>query len=144
MYGSPLAPGTEAPDFTLRDQDGNAITLSHLRGKNVILVFYPKDETPTCRRQLCEFRDQTALVSAKDAMVFGVNAGDSGSHAAFRAQHGFPFPLLVDEGRRVSKLYAAKGVLWTVRTVYVIGRDGRIVYSKRGKPEVEEVLSAVR
>jgi peroxiredoxin Q/BCP len=140
--GPPLPPGTPAPDFTLRDQDGNAVTLSKLRGKNVVLVFYPRDETPVCRKQLCEFRDAQPLTATTGTLVFGVNPGDEKSHAAFRSRYKLPFPLLVDEGSTVADLYRAKGLLWTVRTVYLIGRDGRIRYSKRGKPVPEEVLAA--
>jgi peroxiredoxin Q/BCP len=140
--GPPLPPGTLAPDFTLRDQDGKAVTLSKLRGKNVVLVFYPRDETPVCRKQLCEFRDAQPLTSGSDTLVFGVNPGDGKSHAAFRSRYRLPFPLLVDEGSAVAAVYKAKGLLWTVRTVYLIGKDGRIRYAKRGKPLPGEVLAA--
>ncbi len=70
------------------------MTLSKLRGRNVVLVFYPADETPTCRQQLCEFRDQWPLVESRNTVVFGVNPGSAESHAAFRAKRSFPFPLL--------------------------------------------------
>ena len=142
LYGSPLEPGTQAPDFTLRDEGGRAVTLSSLRGKNVVLVFYPKDETSVCRKQLCEFRDRSELTSSKDTLVFGVNPGSAKSHAGFSNNLKLPFPLLVDERGDVAKLYRSKGVLFPVRTVYLIGRDGRILYSRRGKPSPEEVLAS--
>jgi peroxiredoxin Q/BCP len=142
LYGSPLALGTEAPDFTLPDQDGNSVSLSSLRGHNVVLVFYPRDETPVCRKQLCEFRDQAQLTSSKDALVYGVNPGHASSHAGFREKLHLPFPLLIDEGGRVAKMYQSKGLLWPIRTVYLIGRDGKILHAQRGKPTPEEVLAA--
>jgi len=133
--------GADAPDFTLRDQDGNAVKLTALRGRNVILVFYPADETTLCTRQLCEFRDQWASAQAKDALVFGVNPADQRKHAAFRANHRFPFPLLADPGQRVGASYRTKGLI-VKRTVYLIGKSGKIRYAKRGKPMPEEVLAA--
>ena len=142
LGGSPLATGTKAPDFTLRDQDGNSVTLSSLLGRNVVLVFYPRDETPVCRKQLCEFRDEAPLTSSKNTLVFGVNPGGTSSHAGFRNNLKLPFPLLVDEGSRVAQMYNAKGLLWTIRTVYLIDRDGVIRFAQRGKPSPTEVLSA--
>src|SRR5687768_7937747 len=94
LFSSPLPPGSPAPDFTLADQDGNLVNLASLRGSNVILVFYPKDETPVCRQQLCEFRDRFAITAAKDTRVFGVNPGSAQSHAGFRRNNSLPFPLL--------------------------------------------------
>ncbi len=141
LFGKPLATGIPAPDFTLSDQDGKKYTLSKLKGKNVVLVFYPADETPTCRQQLCEFRDGWGDVKKKNAMVFGVNPGSAASHAKFKEGRSFPFPLLVDEGQRVAKLYAAGGLM-VRRTVYLIGPDGVIRYAQRGKPAPEEVLEA--
>lgn len=140
--GPPLSPGTAAPDFTLLDQDSKSVSLSQLRGRNVVLVFYPHDETPVCRKQLCEFRDDHALSTSKNTLVFGVNPGGTGSHARFRDKQRLPFPLLVDEGGQVARLYNCKGPLWIVRTVYLIGPDGIIRYARRGKPLPSEVLSA--
>ncbi|HLJ14051.1 MAG TPA: peroxiredoxin [Bryobacteraceae bacterium] len=133
--------GAEAPDFTLPDQDGKAVTLSKLRGKNVVLVFYPADETKVCRQQLCEFRDRWPQMEAKDTVVFGVNPGSAKSHAAFRKLRNFPFPLLVDSSKQVAALYHADGPI-IKRTVYLIGKNGRIRFAKRGKPLPEEVLAA--
>jgi peroxiredoxin Q/BCP len=130
-----------APEFTLPDQDGNLITLSGLRGGNVVLVFYPGDDTTLCRRQLCEFRDKWELVAKRNAIVFGINPADAGSHAAFRNRHGFPFPLLVDKGQKVAALYRANG-LWVKRTVYLIDGAGTIRLAQRGKPDPAEVLAA--
>jgi thioredoxin-dependent peroxiredoxin len=141
LFSDPLPLGEQAPDFALRDQDGATVSLEALRGKNVVLVFYPADETTLCTRQLCEFRDRWALAQAKDALVFGVNPAAEAKHARFRANHRFPFPLLADPGQRVGALYRTKGLI-VKRTVYLIGKSGKIRYAKRGKPEPEEVLAA--
>lgn len=142
LFGGPLARGTKAPDFTLKDQDGKTVTLSKLRGKNVVLVFYPADETPTCRQQLCEFRDHWPEVQSKNTVVFGVNPSSAQSHAKFKKNRSFPFPLLVDEGQNVAKLYRADGMIVVRRTVYLVGPDGVIRYVSRGKPEPDLVLKA--
>jgi peroxiredoxin Q/BCP len=141
LFSSPLPVGTPAPDWTLRDQDGNPVALSSMRGKNVVLVFYPRDETPTCRAQLCEFRDAWQQAKEKNTVVFGVNPQKASSHAKFRANHELPFPLLVDEGGKVCDAYHTRGLM-TKRTVYLIGPDGVIRYANRGKPPVAEVLAA--
>src|SRR4051812_26678369 len=133
LFSSPLPVGTPAPDWTLRDQDGNPVALSSLRGRNVVLVFYPRDETPTCRAQLCEFRDAWQQAKEKNALVFGVNPQKASSHATFRANHELPFPLLVDQGSKVCDAYHTRGLV-TKRTVYLIGPDGVIRYASRGKP----------
>jgi peroxiredoxin Q/BCP len=141
LFSAPLPVGSTAPDFSLLDQSGKVVTLSALRGRNVVLIFYPGDETPGCRRQLCEFRDQWEKAQAKNTVVFGVNPQSGVSHAKFRGRHEFPFSLLVDRGQRVAALYHANGLV-VKRTVYLIGPDGVIRYAKRGKPPVEEVLAA--
>ena len=142
--GPPLPTGTQAPDFTLRDQDGNPVTLSKLRGRNVVLVFYPRDATPVCTKQLCEYRDESALTASKNTVVLGINPGGERSHAGFRQKQRLTFPLLVDEGSEVAKRYNAKGLLWTLRTVYLIDGSGVIRYAVRGKPLPADVLSAAR
>jgi peroxiredoxin Q/BCP len=142
LFSKPLAVGTPAPDFSIPDQDGKPVARSALRGRNVILVFYPADDTTICTKQLCEFRDQWAAVTARNAIVFGVNPAKSARHEKFREKCRLPFPLLVDAGQRVGKLYHAAGFT-PLRTVYLIGEDGVIRYARRGKPEPSEVLAAV-
>ncbi len=117
--------------------------LSGLRGTNVVLVFYPGDDTPTCTRQLCELRDRWADAQARNVTVLGLNPWSVASKAKFGAKHHLPFPLLSDPGQRVGALYNTKG-LWARRTVYVIDPDGVIRYSRRGKPSPEEVLAAAK
>ena len=141
LFSDPLPAGSAAPDFTLQDDSGAEVTLSKLRGRNVVLVFYPADDTPVCRAQLCEFRDHWARAQSRNTLVFGVNSQDAASHARFRQKHNFPFPLLVDAGQKVCALYRTSGLI-VKRTVYLIGPDGLIRYSRRGKPDPEEVLAA--
>jgi peroxiredoxin Q/BCP len=140
LFSDPLPVGEDAPDFTLGDQNGNQVSLAALRGSNVVLVFYPADETTLCTRQLCEFRDNWALAQAKDAVVLGINPGNEQKHERFRSKHGFPFPLLADPGQRVGAQYRTKGLI-VKRTVYLIGKSGKIRYARRGKPIPEEVLA---
>ncbi len=140
LFSPPLPVGSPAPDFALPDQDGNPVSLASLRGRNVVLVFYPADDTSVCTQQLCEFRDRWPLAQQKNTVVFGVNPGKS--HAKFRDKYQFPFPLLFDQGQKVGAAYGAKGLVVPKRTVYLIGPDGVIRYAQRGKPEPEEVLAA--
>jgi thioredoxin-dependent peroxiredoxin len=138
----PLPIGTPAPDFSVPDQDGSRVTLSALRGKNVVLVFYPADDTSVCTKQLCEFRDQWALAKARNAVVLGVNHARRGSHQRFRDKHKFPFPLLIDKDQKIAKLYQSNGWIGPKRTVFLIDPDGNIHYARRGKPSPQEVLAS--
>ena len=136
----PLPVGTKAPDFTLATETGKKVKLSALRGKNVVLVFYPGDDTLICRKQLCEFRDAWPDVRGQNVAVFGVNPQSAESHREFKERNHFPFPLLVDEDQGVAKLYNSDGGMVN-RTVYLIGPDGKIRYARRGMPRPEEVLA---
>jgi peroxiredoxin Q/BCP len=140
LFSQPLSVGTSAPDFALPDQDGKLVTLAGLKGRNVVLVFYPADDTSVCTKQLCEFRDQWPLAQQKNTVVLGVNPGKK--HAEFREKCKFPFPLLLDKGQKVGAAYRTRGLVVPRRTVYLIGPDGTIRYARRGKPEPEEVLAA--
>jgi peroxiredoxin Q/BCP len=141
LFSNPLDIGATAPDFTLSEQSGKSVTLSKLRGKNVVLVFYPGDDTMICRKQLCEFRDQWEQAQAHNTLVYGVNPGNADSHQKFQQKYKFQFPLLVDAGQNVAALYHANGLM-VKRTVYLIGPDGKVRYGKRGKPAPAEVLAA--
>ncbi len=140
LFSHPLPPGTPAPDFTVVDQDGNSVTLSQFRGKNVVLIFYPRDGTPVCRTQLCEFRDNSDLTSTRNTIVFGINGQNERSHEQFRTRQRLNFPLLVDKDGTVRDAYRTNGLV-TRRTVYLVGPDGTILYSARGKPAPAEVLA---
>ena len=140
-----LSVGEEAPDFSLRDESGNPVTLKEFRGqKNVVLVFYPGDSTPGCTKQLCAVRDQFGLFTTSDTAVLGINPQDSASHRKFINRHNLPFPLLVDREKEVVSAYGCKGVLMTKRTVYGINKDGIVVFARRGMPSNEEILQAFK
>jgi len=141
LFSDPLPVGTPAPDFALPDDAGSKVSLSALRGSNVVLVFYPGDDTPGCTRQLCQLRDSWENARARGVQVFGVNPQSATRHAGFRRHHNLPFPLLVDKGRKVASLYNANGIV-VKRTVYLIGRGGVIRFARRGAPAPEEVLAA--
>jgi peroxiredoxin Q/BCP len=141
LFSEPLVVGDPAPDFSLSDQDGQVVSLRDLRGRNVVLVFYPGDDTTVCRSQLCEFRDRWAHTAERNTLVFGVNPQNAESHRRFREKSKLPFPLLVDRGQKVGELYRTRGLI-VKRTVYLIGPDGVIRFARRGKPSPEEVLAA--
>ena len=140
LFSEPLAAGARAPDFSLPDDSGRTVALCSLRGRSVVLVFYPGDDTPGCTEQLCEFRDSWEAAKARGVAVFGISPQGVESHAKFRGKFHFPFPLLVDRGQHVAALYHAKGLI-VKRTVYLIGPDGAIRFARRGKPAPEEVLA---
>ena len=138
-----LAVGREAPDFTLLDDGGRAVSLSGHRGRQaVVLVFYPMDGTPGCTAQLCEIRDHWQEFERGGVAVYGVNPGSAASHAKFRTQRRYPFPLLVDAGKTVAALYGANGIV-PRRTVYAVDLQGWIAFAERGKPAPERVLGAL-
>jgi peroxiredoxin Q/BCP len=141
-FAKPLPVGSPAPPFISLDEEGSAFVLNQQRNKYVILVFYPGDDTPVCTRQLCEFRDQWSRIRERGGFVVGVNPRGESSHAGFKKKHNLPFPLLVDNGNRIARLYHCNGPI-VRRTVYVIGKDGTILYGKRGKPSVDEILTAL-
>jgi peroxiredoxin Q/BCP len=143
LFSDPLTVGTRAPAFEAKDDSGKTVRLSDLRGKNVVLVFYPGDDTPVCRAQLCEFRDRWQQASRHNTVVYGVNPAGVKSHTAFREKYHLPFPLLVDSGQKIGEAYHANGLI-VKRTVYLIGPDGVIRYAQRGKPSVQDVLAAAK
>ena len=143
LFSDPLPVGAVAPDFSVSDDSGHTVTLSALRGRYVVLVFYPGDDTPGCTKQLCQFRDDWSDATARGVEVFGVNPQNARHHANFRKKFQFPFPLLVDERQKVAEAYHANGLI-VKRTVYLIGRDGKILFARRGMPSPAEVLAKVK
>lgn len=144
----PLAVGDRAPAFTLKTQDGKTVSLADFKEKkNVVLVFYPGDMTPGCTMQLCAIRDDWSKFVSRDTVVFGINHADATSHKAFVSKMTFPFPLLIDTGKRVSTKYGAVRSFFKAkiirRTVVAIGKDGRIAYLRRGMPKNAEILKAI-
>jgi peroxiredoxin Q/BCP len=107
-----------------------------------VLIFYPGDETPVCRKQLCEVRDSTELLRANNAVAFGINPQSGSSHKRFHGKQSFNFPLLVDSDGSVCEAYRTRGLM-TVRTVYGIDSEGIVRFARRGKPALEDVLAAL-
>ncbi len=140
LFSGLLPVGSNAPEFETKDDEGNAVSLRALRGTNVVLVFYPGDNTPVCTAQMEEFRDNWNDAQEKNTVVFGVNPAGLESHAQFRKRNRLPFSLLVDEKRKLARAYHAAGLI-IKRTVYLVGPDGVIRFAQRGKPVVSEVLA---
>ena len=124
--------GAEAPDFEGRTQDGAEVRLRDLRGRPVVLYFYPEDDTPGCTREACAFRDDADAFRELGAAVLGVSVQDVASHRAFREKYGLTFDLIADPRKTISSAYHALGFLGVAKRVtYVIGADGRILAAYR-------------
>ena len=149
-----IAPGIAAPSFSLPSDQGHVVDLESLRGRMVVLYFYPKDDTPGCTTQACDFRDHWTDVQRRGAVVLGVSPDGPRSHAKFRKKYRLPFPLLADEDHAVAEAYGAWGEKslfghryhGVLRTTFIIGPDGRIVrvFEKvKPKGHAAEVLAAL-
>lgn len=150
----PISANQTAPDFELLDDQGNPVRLSGFRGQDVILYFYPKDDTPGCTTEACNFRDDYTAYQNAGVTILGVSPDSVKSHAKFKQKYGLPFPLLADEGHKVCDLYGVwgpkkfmgrsyEGVL---RTTFVIGPDGmikKVFENVKPADHSAEVLSAV-
>lgn len=125
-----LAVGAAAPEFELSDQNGQLHSLEDYRDQWVVLYFYPKDETPGCTTEACEFRDNIFAYKDLNAQILGVSLDDVESHKAFAENHGLPFPLLADIEGDVSTAYGVKtrmfGMTVAKRQTFIIGPDGAI------------------
>lgn len=126
--------GKPAPAFTLPDADGNSVSLSDFAGKDVILYFYPKDDTPGCTKEACGFRDDWKTLRKMGVVVLGVSADGPASHQKFAAKYKLPFPLLSDADRSVMARYGAYGektlygkkTTGVIRSTVWVGPDGRV------------------
>jgi thioredoxin-dependent peroxiredoxin len=143
--------GDAAPNFTLPASDGTDWNLSDHLGKTVVLLFYPRDNTPVCTKQLCSVRDHWADYRETGAEIVGISADDVDSHKEFAAKKNFPFKLLADTRGEVIAKYGAKS--WVpgraARAVVVIDKDGRLAYHRVQplsifKPTDDDVLAAIR
>ena len=132
--------GSFAPDFTLPSDEGGSVTLSSLRGRKVVLYFYPKDDTPGCTIQACDFRDALPRFNGVDAVVLGVSPDSVESHGKFREKFGLTFPLLADEEHAVAEAYGVwkertlygRKVMGIERSTFLIDEDGRVAELWRG------------
>jgi thioredoxin-dependent peroxiredoxin len=151
---SQLSLGDAAPDFETTDDQNNRVKLSELRGKRVVLYFYPKDDTPGCTRQACGFRDSYSNVEGKNSVVLGVSPDDVESHQAFKAKFSLPFPLLVDENHSIAEAYNVwverefngNKFMGIARSSFVINEEGKLIdvhYNVSPEDSVETALAAL-
>ena len=140
-----------APDFTLKDGDGREWRLADQRGKVVVLLFYPGDETPVCTRQMCSVRDRWDDYQKTGAEVVGISSDSVESHRKFSEHHRLPLRLLSDAGGNVSRLYGARSLIpgKVARSVFVIDAEGILRYQDVRplgllKPKDDVIISAIR
>jgi thioredoxin-dependent peroxiredoxin len=130
-----IKPGDKAPDFETTSESGETVRLSDLRGKKVVLYFYPRDDTAGCTTQACGFRDTYASVEEKNAIVLGVSPDDAESHKAFKAKNNLPFPLLIDADHSIAESYGTwqereregRKFMGIARSHFVIDEEGTVV-----------------
>jgi peroxiredoxin Q/BCP len=147
-----LPVGTPAPDFTLPDKNGNPVTLSHFKGRRVVLYFYPKDNTPGCTRQACAFAANLAEFEKRGITVIGISKDSVASHQKFAEKYNLPFILLSDPDRVASEAYgvwqekkmAGKVGMGVVRTTFLIDEEGvisAIMHKVKPDPNAAEILA---
>ena len=149
-----LKEGDEAPNIHLRSDSGEEFRLADLRGKRVVLYFYPRADTPGCTTEACEFRDDIQAFRKKGAVVVGISPDQPAAQAKFKTKYSLPFPLLADEERSAAEAYGVwkeknmygKKVMGIERTTFVIGPDGKIekIYGKvKAKGHAAAVLESL-
>ena len=149
-----IAEGQEAPDFELRSDAGETVTLSGLRGRPVVLYFYPKDDTPGCTTQACGIRDAYGEFERAGAVVLGVSPDDERSHVKFRAKYDLPFALLADTDHTVAeaydvwgeKTYMGRTYMGVNRSTFVIAADGTVksaMYGVKPATHADDVLAVL-
>ena len=150
-----LSAGMQAPAINSKDQDGNPISLDQFRGKTVVLYFYPKDDTPGCTAEACDFRDNYQQLLSKDIVVLGVSVDDEASHQKFINKHSLPFPLIADTDHKIVNDYGVwveknmygKKYMGINRRTFIIDEQGLIksvvkkVDTKNASSQVLELLS---
>jgi peroxiredoxin Q/BCP len=143
--------GDQAPDFATVDDQNKAVKLSDLRGKRVVLYFYPKDDTPGCTRQACGFRDNYASVEGRNSVVLGVSPDGVESHQSFKSKFSLPFPLLIDEDHSIAEAYSVWGererdgnkFMGIIRSSFVIDEHGKVVDAHYNVSPEDSVASAL-
>ncbi|MCA3270158.1 MAG: thioredoxin-dependent thiol peroxidase [Alphaproteobacteria bacterium] len=150
-----LTIGAPAPDFSATTNTGETVSLASLRGKNIVLYFYPKDDTPGCTKEACSFRDNLPHFSGINAVILGVSRDDAASHAKFVKKFDLNFPLLVDESGAITEAYGVwveksmygKKYMGIERSTFLIDADGKLaaIWSKvKVDGHTEEVLAAAQ
>jgi thioredoxin-dependent peroxiredoxin len=141
-----LAVGTQAPDFNVKDTNGNAVTLAGLAGKKIVMYFYPKDDTPGCTKQACSFRDNYATYQDKGIVILGVSKDSESDHQAFTKKFDLPFPLLADINGEIIAAYDVDGGGYAKRVTYAIDETGKIVHvdsSVKTDTHANDILKAL-
>ncbi len=147
--------GKQAPTFTLNNQQGEAVSLEDFKGKYVVLYFYPKDSTPGCTTQACDFRDSIEDFTALNAVILGVSPDNEASHQKFIAKHELPFDLLVDEEKEVAEAYDVwklkknfgREYMGIERSTFLIDPEGKVVEEWRKvrvKNHIEDALNTLK
>lgn len=150
-----LEAGTKAPDFTLKETKGTVVSLSDFKGKNVVLYFYPKDMTPGCTTEACDFRDQNSRFEKLNTVVLGISPDPIEKHQKFAEKHTLPFTLLSDPDHQIAETYGSwqlknmfgKKAMGIVRSTFVIDKEGTIsrVWPKvKVAGHVEEVYQYIK
>ena len=152
----PIEEGKVAPAFTLMDQNGDRVALKDFRGKNVIVYFYPKDDTPGCTKEACGFRDLNGEIQKEGAVILGISPDGQTAHERFTEKYELPFTLLSDPDKKVMTRYGAFGekmmygkkVTGVIRSTVWVGPDGKVVKHWRRVPKAADhpakVLAALQ
>ncbi|NEQ79878.1 MAG: peroxiredoxin [Moorea sp. SIO2I5] len=141
-----LQVGMDAPAFTVKDDEGNTVSLSDFAGKTVVLYFYPKDDTPGCTKEAQSFRDNYAEYQGKDMVVLGVSMDDEASHKQFKEKYGLPFTLLADTDGSITKAYDVDGGGYSKRVTYIINGEGKITHvdeTVKTASHAQDILTAM-
>jgi len=152
---SKLKEGDKAPNFTAKDQNGNTVSLSDYKGKNVILYFYPQDNTPTCTNEACNYRDNYQSLISKGFEVIGVSPDNEKSHKKFETKFTLPFTLIADTDRSIVEAYGlwaekttfGRTYMGVLRTTFVIDKKGvikKIIDKVESKNASQQVLDALK
>lgn len=150
-----LAVGDEAPEISLKNQDGETVSLASYRGRKVVVYFYPRDDTPGCTKEACQFNDQLSQFSALSVDVLGISRDGADSHQKFRQKYGLTFQLLSDPEHSVMEAYGAWGEktlygktsMGVIRSTFLIDADGKIErswYNVKADGHAEKVLEALQ
>lgn len=147
-----LAAGDKAPTFTLPDQDGAKVSLKDFAGQQVVVYFYPRDDTPGCTKEACQFNDNLRAFARAKVAVLGISGDSAEKHTKFRAKYGLKFPLLTDADHAVGEKYGAWGEktlygkksLGVIRSTFLVGADGRLArawYNVKADGHAAKVLA---
>jgi peroxiredoxin Q/BCP len=149
-----LQPGDPAPEFSTVDEAGNPVSLGALRGKRVVLYFYPRDNTPGCTTQACGFRDRYPDLGQRNAVVLGVSGDSAKSHQNFKQKFSLPFPLLIDQDHQIAEAYHVwrekqqygRKYMGILRSHFVIDEEGKILeakYNVKAADSADRALAAL-